>query len=408
MQLQVYCAIKLYMRYFYYLLGLSCLFGCNSNRVVDVDITPYLVDITKPSQFDSLISPRELLTNVEYIKLGSPEKFFLTEAKKILELDSKLFILDKNKKIVVAYDLQGNFIGQVGRKGFGPGEYKSVMDFDVDPKRNSVLIFSSAQQALLEYGSDLTFRKKIRVNIFASQISLLASGNIAFYSYFDEGNSNISIFNFEGEQVQSSMTYPKSDLSPLDYTGFIDGNYYTYPLSSKILFLNEDGRKDSEVFEIKVPNMRKESKKFEHNDFLNAPWIERHILNRFSIGKDAKNFLFYYSFKENGNTGFTLGVKLNNGQNFGHLNLKHGWGSKSDPFGNLFFVGPYNLPTYSISSDRYYIAATNELMEYFYSGDESIVLSETKKIDRKLHSILAKSNASENPIVLRFKLKEEL
>lgn len=394
---------------FFCLSVLVCVVGCNSNKADQADIAPYLIDVTSPSKFDSLISPRELLTNVEYIKLRTPDKFFLTEAKKILELDNKLFILDKNKKIVVAYDLQGNFLGQVGKKGIGPEEYTQAVDFEVDSKRNSVLIFSSAEQAVLEYGSDLSFKKKIRVNMFATQIALLTSGNIALYSYFQEGGSNISVFNFEGEQVHSSMAYPKKELTPMNFTGFMTRGYYTYPLSSKIHLINENEPNDSEVFEIRVPNMREESKKFEHIEFNNAPWIEHHILTKFSVGRDGEELLFYYSFKEkNGNTGFTLGAKLSSGQIFGHLNLKHGYGSNTDRFARLFFIGPYNLPTYSIVSDYYYAASTNAQMESFYSGDESVTLGEIEKIDNDLYQLLKVSNASENPILMRFKLREEL
>ena len=397
------------------LLSLTYQISCDSagtdgsDSTVSSDKAAYLIDVTEPFATDSLISPRELLTAVEYIKLASPEKFFLTEAKKILELDNKLFILDKNKKIVVAYDLQGNFIGQVGKKGLGPQEYQSVMDFVVDQKRNSILIFSSADQAILEFDSDLTFKRKNRFNIFASQMSLLASGNIAFYTYFDYGGSNILVYNPEGEQIDSRMPYPKKgNYTPMDYSGFIIGDYYTYPLSSKIVRLEEGKRNDPEVFEIKVPNMRQEEKKFEHTEFLSGPWLEHNILCKFSIGKDADELLFYYSYKEKGISGFTLGVKLPSGQVFGHLNLKHGFKTHSDQFVRLFFIGPYNLPTYSDASGYYYTAATNERMEEFYSGDKNSALNEIEQIDYNLYQVLKGSNASENPILMRFKLRKEL
>ena len=356
---------------------------------------------------DSLISPRELLTNVEYIKLGSPEEFFLTEAKKILELDNKLFILDKNKKILVAYDLQGNFIGQVGKKGMGPEEYQSVYDFAVDPKRNSILIFSSADQTILEFDSDLSFKRKVRFNIYASHMSLLESGNNAFYTYF-EGSSNIPVYNFEGEQVDKRMPFPENgQYTPMSFTGFIVGDYYTYPLSSKIFRLEEGKGNDSEVFEINFPGRRQEEKKFEHAEFL-SHWLEDHILCKFSIGKDADELLFYYSYSEKGNQGFTLGAKLSNGQVFGHLNMKHGSKSRSDPFVRLFFVGPYNLPTYSNASGYYYTATTIESMDEFYSGDKNATLNEIEQIDYNLYKVLKELKDTENPILMRFKLRKEL
>ncbi len=397
------------------LLTLACLISCDSAGTDGSDSTvssgkaAYLIDITEPFATDSLISPRELLTNVEYIKLKSPNKFFLTEAKKILELDYKLFILDKNKKIVVAYDLAGNFIGQVGKKGTGPQEYRSVMDFAVDPKNNSILIFSSADQSILEFTSDLTFRKKIRINAFASQMSLLTSGNFAFYTYFDHDGANILIYNREGKQIGSRIPYPKNgNYTPMNYTGFLVGDFYTYPLSSTIFRLEENKPTDSEKFEIVIPNRWPEDKKFAHDEFLNSPWTKRIVLSKFSIGNKANELLFYYFYEENGNAGIALGAKLSSGQVFGHFNLKHGFKSHSDQFFKLFFIGPYNLPTFSESSGYYYTAATNERMEEFYSGDQHTALNEIKQIDYNLYKVLKESSASENPILMRFKLRKEL
>jgi hypothetical protein len=385
------------------------LWGCTSKDDSTVDVGLHLVDISSIKSTDSLISPRDLLTDVEYIQLKSTDNFFLTEAQKILELDGKILILDKNKKVLVAYDLDGNFLGQVGQKGLGPEEYKSATDFVVDLSSRSIFVFSRGEQSILEFNNDLSFKRKLRINIMAFQMSILKNGNLAFYTYFEEGSSNITIFNQNGELVDKRMTFPKSgNYEVMDYTGFLVDQYYSYPLSSKIYTLGTDDS-DKEIFSIKLPNQWPEDKKFEHIEFLNgSAFMVEHILSKFTIGDNGKELLFYYTFKEVGNSDFTLGAKLSSREIFGHLNLKHGRKGKSDPFVKLFFLGPYNMPVYSPESGYYYIATSNEFMdEYFYS-DPVKALEEIKSIDLKLYEVLKESQELENPILMRFKLKKRL
>uniref|UniRef100_UPI004048E12C BF3164 family lipoprotein n=1 Tax=Roseivirga sp. TaxID=1964215 RepID=UPI004048E12C len=203
---------------FYLILVFS---GCAQKDGSTLDDGSQLIDISSIRSTDILISPRNLMTDVEYIKLKSPEAFFLTEAQKILELDGKILILDKHKKVLVAYDLQGNFLGQVGQKGLGPEEYKSATDFAVDLSSRSIFIFSRGEQSILEFNSDLSFQRKLSINIWAFQMSVLKNQNLAFYAYFEEGNSNITILNQKGEVIDSRMAFPEGEnYEVMDYTGF--------------------------------------------------------------------------------------------------------------------------------------------------------------------------------------------
>jgi len=395
----------------WHLLLLLTIGSCEIPNTVDSGtLTPEKIEInvTEAWVTDSLISPRVLFTDVEYIPLGSPDKFFLTEAKKILEMGNKVFILDANKKVVVAYDLQGNFINQVGKKGLGPEEYQTVMDIMIAPKRNSLLIFSAEDQSILEFDSDLAFKRKIRFNVFGLQASVLESGNIAFYSYFDQEGKNILIYDWEGQQVGGKMPYPQGrQYIPMDFSGSMCGNYYTYPLSSVIYKLEEFKENDTQAYEIFIPDMWPENKKFKHTEFVKGPYLAYNILSKFVINGNDSSVLFYYSYKEKGLPGFTLGARLASGQVFGHLNLKHGENNYSDPFVKLFFTGPYNLPTYNSSSGYYYMAPTNESLNGFFAN-RNAGLKEIKKIDYDLYKILEGAKDAENPFLMRFKLRQKL
>jgi hypothetical protein len=372
------------------------------------DPASFRIDLTSFLERDR-ISPREIMADIKYIKLASPDTFFLTEARKLLSFNGKLIALDKNKKLLVAYDTIGNFLGQVGKRGLGPDEYQAIMDFDVDWSGNRLVAFSSADQAVLLYDSELNFQKKIRINTYASQMSVLESGHLAFYGYPEGGGPNIKVYSMLGKHLYDFMEFPKGDYVPMNYTGFISGNYFTYPLSGTIYRWDEAGNRAVEGYTITIPDGYPEESRFNHHSFMNTPMFSKNnnILTRFTIGgKFNDELLFYYSYKRGGETGFTLGVKLSGGQVFSHHHLKHGVKDQSDLFVRLFFTGPYNLPVYSKSTDYYYTAATVESMEYLYdSNKKSILLDEIKTTDSLLHELIQNIKENDNPLVLRFRLK---
>ena len=387
------------------------LVGCDSSYIPKD--APFILDFTKSHGFNKLISPRDLMTDVEYIKLGAPQEFYLSDAKKIIEFNEKLFVLDKNKKVVIVYDLGGNYIGQLGKKGRGPEEYINVYDFDVSLERNTVLLWSSGDNAILEFSPDFAFRRRIKFDLFASQLAILESGNVAFYRYFDNTGFNISIFSLTGKQINQRMPFPENGhYVPMDYTGFVVGDFYTYPLSSKIYKIREDINIDPLVFDVKFDGSWEEGQIFDHNKYLNSK--NANILSKFTIGEGGKEFLVYYRYNDPDYKGYCLGVKLSGGQVFGHLDLKHGWKSKSDIFSKLFFSDPYNIPTYSKTTGYYYITSVNEAMFLFHNGedefhaiDKKSTLNEIKHIDYDLYSILMEHKDNDNPILMKFKLRND-
>ncbi|MCX7637478.1 MAG: 6-bladed beta-propeller [Cyclobacteriaceae bacterium] len=375
----------------------------------DVNVYEEFIDISNIPKQEQLISIRDLLSEVEYIKLKETDSFYLSSAQKILEFNNKILVLDRHKKELVAYSLTGTYLGKVGKKGSGPKEYLEVTDFDINYLSNRIVIFSRPDQAIIEFDSTLKHIKKMRIGKWGYQISVLKSGNFALYLGYDDENGHIlHIYDTSGILVRKTMQYPLGkELVPMDYTGFVVGNFYSYPLSSSIYYYNEFI--NEKRIKVNIPDGRSEDLIFDHADFLNPKkWMSQHILSRFMIGKKEKEILFYYSFKEGSEYGFTLGLKLLSGQIFGHFNLRHGSGKKSDAFTKMFFIGPYNLPTYSLSCDCYYVATDVEHFTDYISSDKDAALKEIKEIDLVLHRTLTENMKSfETPIVMRFKLKEQ-
>lgn len=69
---------------------------------------------------------------------------------KMQECEKGLYILDGNNALYL-FDNQGKYLRQIGRRGNGPGEYREISDFVVDPVHQSVYVLESKVQAIYVY-----------------------------------------------------------------------------------------------------------------------------------------------------------------------------------------------------------------------------------------------------------------
>ncbi len=388
------------------LICLSCVAKVTEESMRD----PTKIDFENVKRLDTLISPRDLMEEVEFRVLSTPDSIKLTIAQKIIEFNDRVLVLDKKKNIIFVFDSQGKFLQLVGQKGEGPKEFNEVTDFAVNTQNSKLYIFSRPDFAIFEFDEKFEFSRKIKISDWAIQFDVLESGNFALYSFLVEGDDeyNISIYDISGKLLEKRMKFPRNDnYIPMDFSGFIQKGYYTYPRSSKIFQINEGENYDSLVYEVFFPNRIDEGEIFNYKNFLNFEREEQksNILNSYEIGSHDE-FICYYDFKTATNNGSTLGVRLKGGETFGHLNMKHGAMGKGDVYVKMFFIGPYNIPSYSKKYDAYYVISYIDAVSIYY---EEILddLNSGKVKDAALVEIL-ENTSLEEPILMKFKLKPKL
>jgi len=369
---------------------------------------PNVIDFEEVFQTDSLISPRDLFSEVDYVLLKTPDSLRVTIASKIKEFGDTLLILDEKKHILFAFDRYGEFLSLVGNKGEGPTEFREVTDFDI--LNDKIFIYSRADFSVFVFDSDLNFNRRFKFDIWGAQISLLESGNVALYSYLADvdDNYNIHIYDQFGNLKEKRMPFDKSgNYVAMNYSGFINGPYFTYPLSSRIYKISEEEPFDSIKYEINF------SKKFPEADISNYDlYIQEgfdknneNILTKFEFGGKGE-FICYYHFREGTSNGYTLGIRLASGEKFGHLNMQHAVKGLNDLFVRMFFIGPYNMPTYSKSSNYFLIASNIESVGIYYEYLSRVVKSGSVP-DNELLKILSSTDLEET-VIMKFKLKDRL
>jgi|GEM_PF-3175972 len=369
-----------------------------------------IIDFESVVETDSLISPRELLSDVDFFLLKTPDSLKITIASKIRQIGDKLFILDQQRRVIFTFDNSGNFLGLVGNQGEGPTEFREVSDFDV--YNNHIYIYSRGDFSVFIFDStNLEFIRRIKLEEWGMQISVLNSGNIALYSFLIEGDDsyNMNIYSQEGVLLDKRMFYDEEgNYQAMNYTGFISGDYYTYPLSSIIYKITEDAKTDSIKYEINFPDRFPESDASNYMVFKENERNKKNdnILTKFEFGGQGE-FICHYHFREGSSNGYTLGVRLASGETFGHLNLKHAAAKgKRDIYVRMFFKGPYNMPYYSKQTESYFVASNSESVGIYYD-EISVDIKSGSVYDDELLSILSHTDLEEI-VVMKFKLKNSL
>ena len=105
------------------------------------------------------LSKTGLLENKEVINLEFSDSTLVRTASSLIMSDRNFYVYSMGASYpVLSFDRSGNFCGNVGNIGSGPGEYAAVYDVDVDEAGNGVEVLSNA--AILKYSTGNEFISK--------------------------------------------------------------------------------------------------------------------------------------------------------------------------------------------------------------------------------------------------------
>lgn len=131
---------------------ISCLLcGCSSrhdgDNSIDIDLTTVDVDSIPFSQ---------IMDSVSYLSLELPDSTVVGRVKDISFEDSMIVILDKYADNVIKLSRDGRYIGRIGSKGNGPGEYISADALCTD--ESHVYIYDRMQRSVIRYDHSTCYR----------------------------------------------------------------------------------------------------------------------------------------------------------------------------------------------------------------------------------------------------------
>ena len=95
--------------------------------------------------------------NIHMIQLEAKEECLISDIKRVVDAEGKIYVLTKNNEIFCFDRATGKYIRTIGRLGEGPGEYVSAMDICYDEKEKCICIVDYYKSAIHNYSLDGRF-----------------------------------------------------------------------------------------------------------------------------------------------------------------------------------------------------------------------------------------------------------
>src|SRR5690554_1164659 len=109
-----------------------------------------LSTIVIPERIDPALHLTDLSSSINEIQLETNEHALLGVIKDVKFFNGKFYINDGNQ--ILVFNNNGDFLGKLGRKGDGPGEYGILYSMAIDYNEN--LIYVSSIRKLIVFSAD--------------------------------------------------------------------------------------------------------------------------------------------------------------------------------------------------------------------------------------------------------------
>ena len=164
----------------------SCIKGSKEENYFQIDL------ISSIENKGSQVPLSALRKDLRYIKLHTPDHN-LRFIQKIEVTDNFIFVSDR--KGLIQFDHNGQFLREVGRIGKGPGEHNGNIRFAVNFSQNEVLIYSYLQNINVYDLETGLFKRALNVNTDIYDFIVLENGEIVFFTWDLPGSDSYAELN---------------------------------------------------------------------------------------------------------------------------------------------------------------------------------------------------------------------
>ncbi len=284
-------------------------------EIIKLDSVP--INIEVPEKFD-MLNIDNAIKEMKYVRLETNENSIIGRIDKILMYKNSIYILDNSfAEAIYIFDIKGNHIKTISRKGHGPEEYIKITDFCL--KNDTMIIFDEFGKKLLflDQQGNYIFTKKTgfrfrNLTVFPNGDYLLITRNSDNYFIEEIGDYGLligtpdSIIKYKGfnnnsllKEYEGTILYPISSLN---------GQYSFAPLHSNYIYqINSDGsyfEKYKLIFKNGLPEnyfQKTDSKNFDSYvksnkiSFFHGAFVENesHLFLRFNPPGDAYGYVIY-------------------------------------------------------------------------------------------------------------------
>lgn len=212
----------------YIIILITYITGCetsNDNDIID------LKDIkTKNIKISSIAD------SVYYIPLETKEKCVIKSIDEIKITDDRIFILN-NRKTILIFNKTGEFMNKIDNRGKGPGEYRIISSFSVNPAKDIVYILDDHKILGYDYWGNYQ-HYKIKVNNY----NAFHFHNNLFYCHAPvelhskDKQNKLDVIDLKGSKINSYLPVKKENKGISKFITFAE--FYT--MNNKVFLLEPE------------------------------------------------------------------------------------------------------------------------------------------------------------------------
>lgn len=202
-------------------------------------------------------------TDIKYIQLETNDSSMFGNVDKLIVDNGYIFILDRNiSKALFVFNMEGKFITRIGTQGKGPGEYLSLVDFDIAFDEKQLVLYDLWTRKIIFYTYEGDYIKETFLKKYlGSPFACINTNRFAFFmSRPHEGAHGQllitdSLGNIISQHFPWMSTNKITQFGMYDYFARSGRNIYFIPIwNDKLCKIGPD-LKIEEVFDFQIKNL---------------------------------------------------------------------------------------------------------------------------------------------------------
>jgi len=185
-------------------LAVSC---SSSYQIAENDNLSVVVDVAAVMK-EGWITLDSTLYSVRYVRLDTNEDCLIGTIHKALIFNDRIYVADFTQAMAIfVFDMRGNFLFKIDRRGRGSGEYLSINDFDIDTHGN-IYIFDSFNKCFIVYDSIGNFKHTISIEYHLTSFCIVE--DIIYCALLRSGSSiiaSVAAFNLTDGSINHVIPY---------------------------------------------------------------------------------------------------------------------------------------------------------------------------------------------------------
>ena len=130
---------------------------------VDDDIYPIVIDIREAMRNKTDYKLSDIVDSITYISIESSDEFIASVNTNMIRFSRNYIVAEHfyGSGTLMCFDRSGKFIGQIAKKGRGPGEYNWISDVAIDDQNDIVYVLSYGTMKIFKYSLQGAFLGEI-------------------------------------------------------------------------------------------------------------------------------------------------------------------------------------------------------------------------------------------------------